>query len=348
MNTEIIKIDGNNINKRKIRYGADMIREGHIVAFPTETVYGLGANAFDGEAVRNIFKVKGRPLDNPLIIHLSDLGEIDGLILGRPPGFDLLVEKFWPGPLTLILKRSGLVPHHISAGLDTVAIRIPAHPVALALIKECGFPLAAPSANLSGKPSTTLAEHVYEDLKGKIPLIIDSGPCEVGLESTVLDLTSEKPIILRPGKVTVKDLQPILGDHIMNFPQGNITTVKSPGVKYKHYSPNAPLIIVQGNWEEVCAKIKDLCKESLEQGKKPGILATSQTFKFYTDLGVPVIHLGDRNSPEEMAAVLFDSLRKMDDFPVDIIYGEGLPLEGIGYSIMNRLTKAAHNIIILK
>lgn len=347
--TEIIKIDRYNIDKDKIQYAAGLINRGSVVAFPTETVYGLGANALDSKAVRDIFTAKGRPQDNPLIVHLSDIKDIYDLILDIPDYLGLLADVFWPGPLTIIFRRSKLIPDEITAGLDTVAIRIPSHPVALELIRSSRVPLAAPSANSSGKPSPTLASHVYEDLKGRIPLIIDSGPCDVGLESTVLDLTSGRPVILRPGKITSDDLSPYIGDVTNLSSSDNYSTPRSPGLKYKHYSPDAPMIIVEGDPEKTAEKILALCSQSLEQGKRPGILATNQTYDFYTNTNIPTICLGNRNSPSEIAAVLFDSFRKMNTYGVDIIYAEGLPPDGIGFSVMNRLRRAANNnIIILK
>jgi tRNA threonylcarbamoyl adenosine modification protein (Sua5/YciO/YrdC/YwlC family) len=248
LKTEIIKIDSSNIEMDKIAYAADVIRSGGLVAFPTETVYGLGANALDQEAVKKIFKAKGRPADNPLIVHISDKSEVNRLVTGMPPDAPRLMETFWPGPLTLVMKKSEIVPHIITAGLDSVAVRMPSHPVAMALIAESGTPVAAPSANTSGKPSPTMPEHVIEDMSGKVEIIIEAGSTNVGLESTVLDLTVVPPVILRPGGITPAQLLEVLKEVDVDpgLFSNNIKGIppKSPGVKYRHYSPKADVMVV--------------------------------------------------------------------------------------------------------
>lgn len=401
MKTEVLKIDIHNIDKEKINYAAETLKSGGLVAFPTETVYGLGANALQKEAIHKIYKAKGRPSDNPLIVHIADMASLDNLVIEKPFVWELLAHEFWPGPLTMIFKKSSMIPDEITAGLNTVAIRMPSHPIAIALIKASGLPIAAPSANSSGRSSPTLASHVYEDLNGKIDLIIDGGSTDVGLESTVLDITSTPPIILRPGGVTLEQLRSIKHDISLdpalisdsdsalvshtslildnNIKGGSDTKKnfqsdfnndfnnyfkdslkdpsvdfipKSPGLKYKHYSPKAPLIIVDGDPDKIVNKINDLVREKKNVEKRIGILATEQTKGYYIDENINknnnviVMSLGDRNHPEEIASNLFRSFREMDEQKVDIIFSEGININGIGLAIMNRMKKAAgFNII---
>ncbi|NMB95730.1 MAG: threonylcarbamoyl-AMP synthase [Clostridiaceae bacterium] len=401
MKTEVLKIDIHNIDKEKINYAAETLKSGGLVAFPTETVYGLGANALQKEAIHKIYKAKGRPSDNPLIVHIADMASLDNLVIEKPSLWELLAHEFWPGPLTMIFKKSSMIPDEITAGLNTVAIRMPSHPIAIALIKASGLPIAAPSANSSGRSSPTLASHVYEDLNGKIDLIIDGGSTDVGLESTVLDITSTPPIILRPGGVTLEQLRSIKHDISLdpalisdsdsalvshtslildnNIKGGSDTKKnfqsdfnndfnnyfkdslkdpsvdfipKSPGLKYKHYSPKAPLIIVDGDPDKIVNKINELVREKKNVEKRIGILATEQTKGYYIDENINknnnviVMSLGDRNHPEEIASNLFRSFREMDEQKVDIIFSEGININGIGLAIMNRMKKAAgFNII---
>ncbi len=348
MKTEIVMIDKNNIDIKKIRYCAEVLKVGGLVAFPTETVYGLGANALDEKAVKSIFEAKGRPSDNPLIVHISDKDKLKGLVSDIPPEALALTDRFWPGPLTVILRKSALVPATITAGLDTVAVRMPSHPVALALIKESGLPVAAPSANTSGKPSPTNAKHVIDDLLGKVDVIIDAGISKIGLESTVLDLTTDPPTVLRPGGITLKQLKSVIpGIEIepllLSKPDRNYRP-KSPGMKYTHYSPKADVVIIEGNLAEVIEKILGLAEEYAIKGKSVGILATEQTKELYG--GQEVISLGDRDKPETIAANLFWALREFDGKKVDVILAEGIDYAGIGLAVMNRMNKAAgYNII---
>ncbi len=353
MKTKVIKIDQNNIEKDKLIYAANIIKNGGLVAFPTETVYGLGANALNSKAVNNIFKAKGRPSDNPLIVHVADSKSIDNLVLKVLPGVQKLINKFWPGPLTLVFRKSSIIPDEITAGLDTVAIRMPSHPIALALIKESGLPIAAPSANSSGRPSPTLANHVIEDLSGKIDLIIDGGPTDVGLESTVLDTTSIPPSILRPGAVTIEQLRKELEEveldpALLSRDYVNLTP-KSPGVKYKHYSPKADLIVVEGESDSVISKINELVIDYTNKGIKVGILATEQTKDFYNepiDNRPVVISMGDRSHPDIIASNLFNCFREFDHRNIQVILAEAVNKTGIGLAIMNRMNKAAgYNII---
>ncbi|MDP4092426.1 MAG: L-threonylcarbamoyladenylate synthase [Bacillota bacterium] len=348
MKTEILKIDKDQIDLSKIRYSADIIRNGGLVAFPTETVYGLGANAYDENAVQNIFKAKGRPSDNPLIVHVSCIEEVPGLVLDMPSNASRLMDEFWPGPLTIIMRKSERVPYIVTAGINTVGIRMPSHPVALSLIREAGVPIAAPSANSSGKPSPTNAAHVITDLSGKVDVIIDSGISNVGLESTVLDITDDNPVILRPGGITPAQIEKVLGKvsidpAILRKADANFKP-KAPGMKYTHYSPKADVIVVDGQPEKAAAKINELWEDYKLNNIFAGILATDQTIDLYGDKCV--ISAGDRERPETIANSLFRLLRKFDEIGVRVILAEAIDNSGIGLAVMNRLNKAAgYNII---
>ena len=349
MKTEIIKIDMNTPDwDKQLDYAADVIRDGGLVAFPTETVYGLGANALDEKAVASIFAAKGRPSDNPLIVHIADQAELESLTSSVPPCAFALICAFWPGPLTLVMPKAASVPDIITAGLDTVAIRMPSHPVALALIKKAGVPVAAPSANVSGRPSPTLASHVIGDLSGRVDVILDGGKVKVGLESTVLDLTQATPMILRPGGVTYEQLCEYLdklGIDPSLLPGGGISmTPKSPGMKYRHYAPKAKVVIVQGGFNRVVERINSLTLQNEESGIKTGILATDESKNLYR--AGRVISMGSRKSPATIAANLFESLRLFDETDIRMIIAEAIDGDGIGMAVMNRLTKAAgHDII---
>lgn len=328
----------------------EILRQGGLVAFPTETVYGLGANALDGEAVGKIFKAKGRPSDNPLIVHIANNSDIYNLI---EDGFNLspeakkLIEAFWPGPLTLVFPCSSRVPKEVTAGLNTVALRMPSHPVALELIKQAGVPVAAPSANLSGKPSPTLADHVVADLDGRVEAIIDGGPVEVGVESTVLDLTTNPPTLLRPGGVTLEVLRDILGEVKVDpgiTEKGFVEGLKprSPGMKYTHYAPEAKVLLVEGAPEKIGPKVKELVIGYQKEKLRVGILGSEENKHIYVDLAnVEVVIAGSRKNLSSVAAGLFGCLRLFDSLGVDIIVAEGYDLEREGLAIMNRLRKAA-------
>lgn len=348
MDTEIIKIDLDNIDMYKLQHAADVLKRGGLVAFPTETVYGIGANALDEASVKKIYEAKGRPSDNPLIVHIADTEALCSLVEVIPYNFHSLKENFWPGPLTMIMKKSKLIPDIITGGLDTVAVRMPSHPVALALIRLSGLPVAAPSANLSGKPSPTSAKHVIDDLSGRVDIIIDAGDSDVGVESTVLDLTSSVPMILRPGGITSEALNIVIGkvgiDPALSPNNSKCLKPKSPGMKYRHYSPKADLCIVDGELDTIVAKIKELSLQYLNEGVSVGILATEQTKGNYSS--GEILSMGDRNHPETLAANLFKALREFDKRNVKQILAESVDKTGIGLAIMNRMTKAAgYNII---
>ncbi|RCX14333.1 translation factor SUA5 [Anaerobacterium chartisolvens] len=348
MKTEIIALDVNSIDMGKLGYCAEVIKSGGLVAFPTETVYGLGANALDGNAVSGIFEAKGRPGDNPLIVHVACKDSVNSLVAGIPYKASLMMDKLWPGPLTIIMEKSGIVPDAVTAGLNTVGVRMPAHPVALALIREAGVPVAAPSANTSGLPSPTIARHVIEDLQGKVHVIIDAGSAQVGLESTVVDMTSVPPAVLRPGGITLLQLEGLVGPVSIEPSDADgakkDSVPKAPGMKYTHYSPRAKVIVVEGEVKHVAFKIKELAGEYKGRGIKAGILATRQTIDMYPFENV--ISMGDRDNPETIAARLFKVLREMDSMGVQVIISEAIDSAGIGLAVMNRMNKAAgYNII---
>ncbi|MBM7582428.1 L-threonylcarbamoyladenylate synthase [Caldicoprobacter guelmensis] len=342
METRILRINDIDKDCGALLEAAKLIQAGELVAFPTETVYGLGANALNSGAVRKIFEAKGRPGDNPLIVHISKLQDVDRLVRELPLIATVLMERFWPGPLTLILKKSSVVPDIVTAGLDTVAIRMPRHPVALKFIEYSGVPIAAPSANRSGHTSPTTAQHVLDDLDGRIPLILDGGKCEVGLESTVLDLTADVPTILRPGGVTYEMLTQLLGE--VEIDSGALKPLegrlaKSPGMKYVHYAPRAQVVVVRGQIDEMIKKINELTQEYMEQGVTVGILATCETKDHYKEGKVLV--LGSRTQPAIMASNLFSALRQFDDMGVNIVLAEWIEPKDEGLAIMNRMLRAA-------
>ena len=345
--TEIFSMDENNINDGLLKKAGSIVREGGTVIFPTETVYGLGANALDANAVKKIFEAKGRPSDNPLIVHVADYDGILPLVSEVNDRAKALIKHFMPGPITIIMKRSKAIPDEVTAGLDTVGIRMPSHKIASRFIKLAGIPIAAPSANISGKPSPTRAEHVIHDMDGKVDAIIADGPSGVGVESTVVDVTGEIPMILRPGGITLEDLRSVLGrvevdPAVLKKPSKNLVA-RAPGMKYKHYSPDAEVVIVSGPENAVAEKINELSKEDMAAGKKVAVLACYETKKLYD---IMVIILGSRKDKLSISENLFDALRKLDDMGIDKAYAEAVDEEGLGLAIMNRLKKAAAYKII--
>ena len=347
--TQLLVVDPFNPETELIQEAADRLREGGLVAFPTETVYGLGANALNSLAVKDIFTAKGRPQDNPLIVHISQTEAITEYTKEIPSVTKQLAERFWPGPLTLVLKSSNIFPTEVTGGLDTVAFRVPAHPVALALIKAAGLPVAAPSANLSGRPSPTTAGHVMEDLCGRIDLVLDGGPAGVGVESTVLDLTGKNPVILRPGGVTRGELAKVLGrvDIDSSVNGAGAEKPRSPGMKYLHYAPRAPLRLFESsNTEELAGRILAEAAKLKAQGLKVGILTYRDTAHLYAGQGYDVVLAGSSHDPETVAAALYDSLRRFDLLGVDRILSQGITCEGVGLAVMNRLIRAAGGQVI--
>ena len=341
MDTILRKVDPQQPDAAVIRQAADILRAGGLVAFPTETVYGLGGNGLDPEACRSIYLAKGRPSDNPLILHISQLSELRPIVREISQTAQVLMEAFWPGPLTLIFPKTDIVPDAATGGLDTVAVRFPSHQVAMALIRAAGLPIAAPSANLSGKPSPTRAAHVAMDLDGKIGMILDGGAAEWGLESTIVDVSVTPPMILRPGAITKEMMEPLVGKvdvdpAILQKPEEGMQP-KAPGMKYTHYSPKAEVYLVRG--EQTCEIINRLAKKEQEMGRKVGVLATDERRRGYeADI---VLSVGSRNCLEEVGANLFWALREFDRLSIDTVYAETFPIDGEGMAIMNRLQKSA-------
>ena len=348
MDTEIIRISDMENEKEAINRAAQIIKEGGLVAFPTETVYGLGGNGLSSLASSKIYEAKGRPSDNPLILHIASIEQLYPLVESVPEIAERLMDAFWPGPMTLIMKKSNVVPKETTGGLDTVAIRMPAHPVALALIEAAGLPIAAPSANSSGRPSPTCADHVCEDLSGKIDMIIDGGDVGIGLESTIIDVTGEIPTILRPGFIPQEILEKMLGE--VKVDKASVSKMeegeqpKAPGMKYRHYAPKASLTVVRGDTSSVVRKINELVKKAQLEGKKSGVICTRETMKLYTNGEVKCI--GSRDDEVEIALNLYRVLREFDSTDVDVIYSEAFEGGSLGQAIMNRLLKAAgHNVV---
>lgn len=325
-----------------IEQAAELIRGGQLVAFPTETVYGLGANALDADGIRRIYAAKERPADNPLIAHISDVSQLRPLIACEPGELaDRMIKAFWPGPLTMIFPRAARVPACLSAGLDTVSVRLPAHPVARALISAAGVPIAAPSANRSGRPSPTTAGHVFEDMNGRIPMILDGGECDVGLESTVVDMTGDAPRILRPGGITAEMIARVAGasevDPAVMRPLQEGEQPRSPGMKYRHYAPEGDLTIVSGKPGNVIDAISGMYDRALAEGHRPLILALDDHISAYG--GRRVESLGDGEAA--MAHRIFSLLRDADALGADVLFSEAVEAKGLGLAIMNRLGRAA-------
>ena len=347
--TVVLKVDSQQPDIEKVQVAASIIREGGLVAFPTETVYGLGADALNPKAVLALFKAKKRPLDNPPIVHVANVSDVYGLAKRVPLKADKLMREFWPGPLTLVFKRSKTVPDVTVAGLDTIAVRMPQHAVALALIRETSRPIAAPSANLAGKPSPTSADHVFDDLNGRIDAILDGGPTCIGVESTVLDLSADTALVLRPGGTPLEALRRVLGDvklhpFVAAEKELPLEKTRSPGMKHKHYAPNAQVIVVEGAISAVLAKVKELAESYRLKGVKVGVLATDETLAAYrADV---VKSLGSRFNLAVVAQNLFSLLREFDAEDVDVIIAEGVSTEGLGLAVMNRQRKASgYNIV---
>jgi L-threonylcarbamoyladenylate synthase len=339
-----IKVDPKKPQADAIRIAAKVIRKGGLVAFPTETVYGLGANALDSDAVARIFRAKERPTDNPMIVHIADKKDMRRLARRVPQKAEKLAARFWPGPLTLVLKRSGLVPDITVAGLDTIGIRMPSNKIALELIRQSGVPIAAPSANRASKPSPTTAKHVIEDLAGRIDAVLDGGPTRVGVESTVIDMTKRVPQILRPGGTPLEELNVALGKvtlHPAALSRKRIAALRAraPGMKHRHYAPEAEMILVEGDPDRIVKRVKELTALSIADGKKVGILATDESMANYD--GDVLKSLGSRSNMEEVARNLFRLLREFDEEEVDIIIAEGVPPRGLGLAVTNRLRRAA-------
>lgn len=353
MLTKVLVIDRQNFKQKDLSEAGELLREGKLVAFPTETVYGLGGNALDKTASKRIYEAKGRPSDNPLIVHIAETDDIKNIAVDIPDAAFQLAEKFWPGPLTIILKKNECVPDETTGGLKTVAIRMPSDEIARALIKESDVYIAAPSANASGRPSTTTAEHVIEDLDGRIDMVIDGGPVQIGLESTIIDLTGEVPMILRPGYITKEQLAAVVPEVV--YDKAVVSRVKldnvvarAPGMKYRHYAPKGELTIFEGAQKEVTKEIIRRIQEHADKHTVVGILATDETQEIYRQAVdgemsefVHIISLGKRADEEVVASHLFKCLREFDDVKAEFIYAESFSEMKIGQAVMNRLLKAA-------
>ena len=350
MKTEILKItDRAPVDESKLKKAAEILRTGGLVAFPTETVYGLAANALDGEAVKSIFEAKGRPADNPLIVHVCPGFDLSRIVRKIPESAQKLMDAFWPGPMTLIMPKNKAISDHVTGGLDTVAVRMPVDKSAMALLTRTGLPIVAPSANTSGRPSPTTADHVYEDLKGKIPLILDGGACQYGLESTIVDLTVDPPMVLRPGAITMEMLRKVLPDIVEDPTAAAGKSIpanvkpKAPGMKYRHYAPKAPLTLIEGAGAHMDAAFRRQARILQQQGETVGILASHETCAALADLIPENLRkdYGPRGDLPAIAARIYEALISLNDTPATALLAEGTTERGLGLAIMNRLHKAS-------
>lgn len=333
MNTKLLSADNNDL-----RIAADILKEGGNVIFPTETVYGLGADAMNSSAVKNIFVAKGRPSDNPLIVHISSIDMLCGIVESVSDSAQKLMDRFWPGPLTIILKKCKNVPYETTGGLETVAVRMPRSETARSLIELAGVPIAAPSANLSGKPSPTTAQHCIDDMMGRVDAIVSGEACEVGVESTVLDMSGNTPVLLRPGKITLEQLKEVLGEVLTTGDSSNEGKPLSPGLKYRHYAPKADVYILSGSVEDVKSFVSDKAKSH-----KVGMLVFDEFMNFEK---VRAISLGSVKNPSTAAHRLFSALRKMDELGVEVVYAPEIPKDGEWRAVRNRLYRAAAERVI--
>lgn len=347
MDTIVYRIANTIEDDKAIQTAGKIIKQGGLVAFPTETVYGLGGDALNPDSSQKIYAAKGRPSDNPLIIHICKLEDIDKIISVFPDQAKKLAQEFWPGPLTMVLPKSDMVPKETTGGLDTVAVRMPVDPIALSFIEAAGGYVAAPSANVSGRPSPTSSRYVEEDMYGRIEMIIDGGDVEIGLESTIVDLTGKVPMLLRPGRITLEMLKEILGEVEVDktILAGNAAgRPKAPGMKYKHYAPKGELTIIAGESQAVVKKINELAVRGMQQGEKIGIIGTEENISFYQ--GHSIKSVGKRDDEVSIAKHLYRILREFDDEGITLIYSESFSAGGMGQAIMNRLLKAAGHQIV--
>ena len=353
MKTKLIRVDaqelhdGKNESREALREAGEIIRQGGLVAFPTETVYGLGGDALNPESSKKIYAAKGRPSDNPLIIHIADIKDLEKIVKEIPQSAYQLADVFWPGPLTMILPKSEEVPYQTTGGLNTVAVRMPSHPVALEFIREAGGYVAAPSANLSGKPSPTKAKYVVQDMDGRIDMIIDGDGVDIGLESTIVDVTGDKPMILRPGYITKEMLDAVLGQVETDptlLDSDSKEAPKAPGMRYRHYAPKGELVLVEGSPEAVVSYINEQTSLHRQQGEKTGIIGTTEMTGRYEADSVKIA--GSRDDETAIARQLYTFLREFDDEDVAYMYAESFAGTGMRQAIMNRLLKAAGHKII--
>lgn len=348
MNTELVKVRIEEIHTAegsdRLLKAAALLKVGEVVAFPTETVYGLGADGMNPDASKKIYEAKGRPSDNPLILHIADFAQLDGIAEDISEDAWKIMKAFWPGPMTIILKKKPEVPLETTGGLHTVAVRMPSHPVARELILKSGLPIAAPSANRSGRPSPTTAAHVMEDMDGRIPMILDGGMVGIGIESTIIDMTGEKPVILRPGFITPEMVEEVvtgvsIDPAILGGPMAEGLKPKAPGMKYRHYAPAGDMLLVEGSSEKVVEKINELAEKKRQEGYLVGIIGTDENMEQYkADV---VKSMGSRKDPESIAVNLYGTLREMDQLGVEVIFGESFGEEDFYGAIRNRILKAA-------
>ena len=347
METIIKKVENEQLNNEVIIEAGEILKRGGLVAFPTETVYGLGADALNEEAAQKIYAAKGRPSDNPLIVHITNMEDLLKITKNVSKEAFKVAEEYWPGPLTMIFEKNEKVPYGTTGGLNTVAVRMPSHEIARAVIDAGGGYIAAPSANTSGRPSPTVAEHVKEDMDGRIDMIVDGGDVEIGVESTILDMTVTPPMILRPGAVTKEMLEDLIGEvaeDVALIDPDSKKKPKAPGMKYRHYAPKAELLIVEGKMDQVIETINRMAKEQISKGYKVGIIGTEESVASYKEGDVKSI--GTREDESTIAVHLYGILREFDQDEVDYIYSESFATGGIGSAIMNRLLKAAgHHVI---
>lgn len=347
METIVMQINEQNIDEAGISKAGSLIKAGGLVAFPTETVYGLGGDALNKESSAKIYAAKGRPSDNPLIVHIADWDKLEAIVKDIPEAARILADRFWPGPLTMIMCKSDIVPYETTGGLDTVAVRMPVHKTALELIRRSGGYIAAPSANLSGRPSPTSARYVIEDMEGRIDMIIDGGDVDIGLESTIVDLTGDVPMILRPGYITLDMLKEALGKIEMDptLLSGDIKAKpKAPGMKYRHYAPKGNLSIIKGHPSEVVRYINSELARVGDTGVTTGVICTNETMNLYNADSIKSV--GNRADEDAIAHALFRILREFDDEGIELIFSESFESGNLGQAIMNRLLKAAGHQVI--
>jgi len=345
--TDVIRIDADRPDPVAIARAADCLRGGGLVAFPTETVYGLGAHALDRGAVARLFQAKGRPATDPLIVHVAAFADVAALAARTPDLARTLATRFWPGPLTLVFERASVVPLEVTAGLETVAIRVPAHPVARALLEAARLPIAAPSANLFSRPSPTRAAHVLEDLAGRIDLLLDAGPTPLGVESTVLDLTQASPVVLRPGGITLEALRAVVPEVAARAPVSSPDRpMPSPGLLPRHYAPRTPLTLYEGDPAAVRDRLHAAVREALAGGQRVGVLATAEQARLFRDLPVLVSEMGSERDAAEVAGRLYAALRELDAAGLDVIVASDVPREdGLWRALRDRLHRAAARVV---
>ena len=346
--TPTIRVDPAAPDAAVIQQAAEILLRGGLVAFPTETVYGLGANALDAAAVQRIFVAKGRPASDPLIVHIAALEQLDSVAEDVPALAHILAQAFWPGPLTLVLKRRAIIPASVSSGRDTVAVRIPDHAVPLALARAAGIPIAAPSAIMFTRPSPTTAAHVLEDLDGRIDLLLDGGPTPIGLESTVLDLTGARPTLLRPGGISIESLRQHIADLIFTprYIEHDSVAPASPGMLLKHYSPRAELLLFAGPSERALAHMRQAALAAIQRGERVGVMLSNEEIGIFADLAVIIVPLGPREDMNQIGRRIFASMRELDQQGVERILVRGVERTGIGLAIWDRLLRAAEGRVI--